>query len=322
MINVYKVLGNYFNKNDMSKVHLLSFGKDHLQRLTNSNSTNKYTTIIAFLTPLVAALATEIGNEDTSINIRKAKTDTVIETVSDFSHTMSDLEGVIANSLGGRNTEAYKEFYPNGLTEYSKPNKDNMVLYLGRISKAATKYTTQIGAIVTAKLLGLDTFYSTARTSQSTAVSDVANAKSDIVNNRANLEIGLNKSIHEIGMLYPGNVLPCIPLFNFNLLYSITHHPHDVHSGTIAVNGMVEIINRTLTDIITIEVRNTGTNAAIWIWLGATATDTNNAMAIKIEPAHATTIKPSDVGDLANTFLLVKNESSINVASYEITIIG
>ena len=100
------------------------------------------------------------------------------------------------------------------------------------------------------------------------------------------------------------------------------HHPHDVHAGTIIAGGLVEIINRKFTDNIELEVKNNGTNAAIWIWLGATATDTNNAWATKVEPGHSKTIKPSDIGDLANTFLLIKNESTVNVASYEITIIG
>jgi hypothetical protein len=106
------------------------------------------------------------------------------------------------------------------------------------------------------------------------------------------------------------------------LLYPITHHHHELLTGIIAINGMVEVINKTLTDTYTIVLNNPGTNAAIWIWLGATATDTNNAWATKVEPGHSKTIKPSDIGDLANTFLLIKNESTVNVASYEVTIIG
>ena len=322
MLNVNKLFGNFYDKEDISKAHFLAHAKDHLQRLTNSNTTHQYDSIIAFLTPLIAALSLEVVNEDTAINIRKAKTDTLGELSLGFSHTMSELEGVIAHSCGGKTSESFKEFYPNGLTEYSKPSRDNIEIYLGRITKATTKYSSLLNPADATTLLALQTNYDAARASQDKSKSDVANSKSVIINNRYNLEIGMSQSIHEIGRMYPGNVIACNPMFNFNLLYPITHHPHQVLNGTIIAEGTVVVINKTFTDTFTIEVENNGTNAAFWVWLGATSIDGDDSMAIEVQPGKTVTLKPSDLGDLKKTFLLIKNNSSVNVASYIVTIIG
>ena len=323
MLNVNKLLGNFYDKEDISKARFLAHAQDHLERLTNNNTTHQYDSIIAILTPLIAALKLEVGNEDTAINIRKAKTDTVDELTLVFSHTLSEMEGVIAHSCGGKTSESFKEFYPNGLTEYSKPNRDDIERFLGRITKATTKYSSLLDPADATVLLALETNYNAARSSQSKSKSDVANSKSEIINNRYNLEIGMSQSIHEIGRKYPGNVLPCIPLFNFGLLYSTTHHPHDEHDGTIAPQGTIVVINRATTDTVSIVAENPGTNADYFIWFGATSLDGDDSMSVKVPTGHSVTLKPSDIGgSSAKTFLLIKNGSSVNTASYIVTIIG
>ena len=132
----------------------------------------------------------------------------------------------------------------------------------------------------------------------------------------------MTESVRTIGKMYPGNVAPCIPLFNFNLLYPVGNHPHLVFTGDIAPHGVAEIINKLLTDTFTIVVKNTGETASLWIWIGATATDFDNKMAVEIKPGKTVTLKPSDIGDLIKTFLLIKNDNVVNTGSYEVTIIG
>ena len=90
----------------------------------------------------------------------------------------------------------------------------------------------------------------------------------------------------------------------------------------MAIGAQIDVVNRSVTDSITIIIRNTGTNADIMVWIGATATDAPNAQAIIVNAGKASTEIPSALGDLANTFLLVKNASEVNTASFQIEIIG
>ena len=322
MISVEKLFANLFDKPNMSRKHLLSFATDFLKRLTNANKLHLYDAWIAFLTPLVAAFEAEVSNEDLATNLRGIKTKSV-DTMSDvFSSTLSNLDGVIMRSLGGPDSEGYLEFYPKGKSEYNKPSREDIPTLVNRINALTAKYTIKLGDEVSSELLAIGINLRMARSAQVTVKVEVDQTRTLLKNNRLNLELGLTKTLHNICALYPGDIATCKGLVNFGLLYSSTHHPHDVHVGTIFAGGMAGIINRTFTDNIELEVNNPGTNAAIWIWLGATATDMNNALAIEIPPAHTANIKPSDLGDLKNTFLLVKNDSTVNEASYEVTIIG
>ena len=322
MITVEKFFANLFNKPGMSRDRLLNFATDFLKRLTNANKLHLYDELIAFLTPLVAAFEAEVSHEDLATNLRGIKTKAVVIMSNVFGTKLSELDGVIMRSLGGAESEGYLEFYPNGKSEYNQPTREHIPTLVNRINALTAKYTLKLGDEVSSELLAIGTNLRTARSAQVTVKGDVDQTKILVKSNRLDLELGLTKGVHKIAELHPGDVATCKGLVNFGLLYSSAHHPHDVHAGTIIVGGMVEIINRTFTDNIELEVKNNGTNAAIWIWLGATATDMNNALAIEIQPAHSANIKPSDLGDLKHTFLLVKNDSTVNEASYEVTIIG
>ena len=311
----------YFLSGDITKDRLLSFARDCFTRLTKDNTNHQFDDVLSFLNGVITQLSTDVNKKDSAFNIRKAKTDTVIETSHDLGATMSKLEGVIEFNLEDTK-DAYKEFYPNGISEYYGLTREQATQLAARITTATNKYTTELGPKVTAALLALETGYNTARSSQSAANSDVSTAKNISDKDCIQMDLGLRNAMHTVAMTYPDDPAKCNSLFNFNLLYSITHHHHDVHSGVIVAEGTVEVMNKTLTDNITIQLKNTGTNAAWWIWLGATAIDGDDSMAIMVEPGKTITIKPSDIGDLAKTFLLIKNNSSVNQAMYEITIIG
>jgi len=322
MITVEKFFANLFNHPNISRRHLLGFAIDYLARLAKANTSHQYDVMIAYLTPLVAAFATEVGNEDIALNLRKTQTNTVDQTSYNFGNTMSSLEGVIAYTLGGKTSEGYMEFYPHGLSEYNHPTREAMPVLVNRINLITGKYATPLGSTIAGQLLAIGTSFNAARTAQVSTNADLAQSKIAISTNRLALELGMTKGLHELAAMYPGNIVACNGLVNFNLLYSFTQHQHDVHDGTLVAEGTVDVLNRTMTDTVSIEVNNNGTNAPFWVWLGATATDTNNLLAVKVMPGHTVVLKPSDIGGPEKTFLLIKNDSSVNAASYIVTIIG
>ena len=75
-------------------------------------------------------------------------------------------------------------------------------------------------------------------------------------------------------------------------------------------------------DSITIAIRNKGINANIEVWLAATADGLPTKLMITVAPGKASIVVPSSLGDIDNTFLLIKNASGVNDAAYEIETIG
>ena len=321
-MTVEKALDNRFDKPGISRADLLIFAKDEVRRLKANNGTGLYTSQITFVTALIDLLDTELKVGDSSKNLRKGKTKSVDEMTVVFGNTMKDYENEIVRKIGGKTSPSVSEFYPNGHAEYISATRKEMDIFVPRIKTATMNHASQLGVELTAILVALDTDYNEARDSQNDTT-DLINAnKTHVTGDKLALAKGLNKVFHEIAAMHYEDIAPCIGLFNFNLLYPNTHQVRLVLKGDIAISGLIVLLNKLLTDNSSIEIKCTGINASLWLWLGATATDTDDRMAINIVPGNIVTIKPSDIGDLKKTFLLMKNDSSVNTASYEVTIIG
>ena len=322
MISSNKIFGNLFNTPLITPDRLLLGAKDHLVRITKGNTTHQFDAEIAILTPLIEVLEADVSNVDTTQNLQSGQTDEVDILTYNFHRTLSTLDGVIANSLGGKGTTAYKEFYPHGMTEYDQANRTTMVMLTTRVNKAATKYATQLGIVVTPKLQAFQAAYVTARGSQSTSIADLSSGKTDKKDSVIDVEVGLTQSLHKVGNLFPADVVKCSGFFNFNLFFTVGHRKHVLYNETLAVAGQVVVVNRSFTDNVTIIIRNTGTNADIIVWIGATSTDAPNAQAVTIKPGKSMSVLPSSLGDADSTFLWILNASDVNTANGQIETIG
>jgi hypothetical protein len=125
-----------------------------------------------------------------------------------------------------------------------------------------------------------------------------------------------------VGAAFPTDVDKCSTYFNFGLLYSPSHQKHETFVGDIPPQATNSVLNETLTDSMELTLRNTGTNANIQAWLAAAETDPAPADAVEVAPGKSAVVKPSDLGKAGNTFLLVKNPSTVNNAQYEIILVG
>jgi hypothetical protein len=238
-----------------------------------------------------------------------------------FKKTMSAKEGVIADLLT-KGSPAYLEFYPHGITEYSTANKTQMPVLVNRIKDAATKYNVQLGGALFTLLTGFATSYSDARQAQQQQMGDVEGSRTDRDTARTDAENALLTAIHTIALMFLGNVQACMQFFDFSLLFPQTHKKHLNLSGSISVHQIKEILNKSFTDSFEFAVRNTSTNANISIYLAATATEQPNGQSKEIKAGKVLHVKPAEIGDPDNTFLLIKNLSEVNEASYEVEISG
>jgi len=322
MISEEKLFGNPFSNGLITPLRLLLHAKDTLKRLIKGNTNHKFDDLIDTLTTNIALLEAEVGNVDTAVNLQGGQTDSVDAITLSFTQTMGDLDGVIAHALGGKSSNGYKEFYPNGMKDYSNPNRDEMPILTMRVNKAATKYAAQLGATDVAKLKSYTTSYTAARGAQTDSFTDVSAGRGARSVGRLNVELGLIQALGLVRYLFPTDIAICSSFFNFNLLYTVGHHKHINIVGSLAVGITYAAANRTFTDNASIIIRNKGTNAAITVWIGEMATVTPNSMAITVQPGKTSVVVPSSIGDLVNTYLLIYNESTVNTAEYEIVIIG
>ena len=322
MISSNRLFGNLFNSKDITPDRLVIFAKDEFARLTKGNGTGLFTAQLAILAPLIATLEADVSGVDTTLNLQSGQTDEVDLITYEFATTLSALEGVIANSLGGKDTIGFKEFYPHGLKEYSKISRPKMPTYLTRIFKAATKYSTELGVIVSDKLKEFEPKYIAARDVQNTSITGLSSTRTDRNIAETKLGKGLTQSVHLVGSIFPADEVKCGGFFNFNLLYTTAHRKHIFYNGTLLVEETKTIINRSFTDNVTIAIRNKGTNADIEVWLALTADGLPSILLATVAPGKASIVVPSSLGDIDNTFLLVKNASAVNPATYEIETIG
>ena len=321
MFSIEKLLGNIFESPLISLIRLLTYAKDHQLRLTKKNPGGIFTAIIAELVLLISLLEDEVGSLDSLINLQLGKTQTVDDVVAAFSKAMSRLEGFIAHAVGGRENASFFEFYPHGISEYSRPGREEMLTLTLRVKQAANNHRAQLGDDVADELVSFEDAYKKARNSQLGTKTDVTTHRENKGDNRLNLENGLVKSLHTVGAAFPGDIEKCAPYFNFNILFVHPRHKHNIFSGNLLINETKTVLNKTLNDRMGLEVTNTGTNANIIIWLAATATTAPNAHAVTILPGKTVNLLPSDLGELSSTFLLVKNESNVNEAMYEVVLL-
>ncbi len=322
MISSNRLFGDLFDGKDITPDRLVIFAKDEFARLTKGNGGGLFTSQLAILATLIATLEADVSGVDTTLNLQSGQTDEVDLVTYEFGSTLSSLEGMIAYNLGGKDTIGFKEFYPHGRTEYSKISRPKMPKLLNRIFKAATKYSTELGVTITAQLKGFEAKYSTARDVQNTSITGLSSTRTDRNTAETGMRKGLTQSVHLVGSIFPTDVVKCSGFFNFNLLYTTAHRKHIFYNDTLIVDEIKTIINRSFTDNVTIAIRNKGTNADIEVWLAATADGLPTILLCTVASGKASIVVPSSLGDIDNTFLLIKNASAVNPAIYEIEIIG
>ncbi len=322
MISKETIFGNLFDSAKIIPVRLLIFAKDAVANMTSNNATHEYDDEIAILIPVIAQLETEISVLDSALNLRSGETDELDGVVALFVKTMSAQEDVIADKFGSKDTVGFKEFYPSLLQEYHGANRTTLPTLTDRVSKAAIKYTTILGAPLATKLQSFFIDYKATRTIQSNLTGTVGMTRSNRSVANLKLELALTGTVHFIAAKFPGDVVTCSKFFNFNLLFTVGHHKHTIYSGTLGVEEIKEVLNQLFTDNWSIIIRNKGLNAAFEVWLGASDTETVALKSVTIQPGKASILKPSDLGNLTNPFLLIKNLSAVNDAIYEIVVIG
>ncbi len=322
MIAAEKLFGNFLDDPRIINSRLYNFSLGTLSHLTAANGGGDYTVLINLISPLITTFGTEIGDVDAALNTQLGKTQTADQVMAAFGLTMKQKEGIIAGAVGGFGSGAYLEFYPHGFGEYTSATKTDMPTFTLRIKTATNAHSVELGAPLTTLLAGFNAQWVNARTDQTTQFATVDDSRTDRTDARVALELGLLTTVHTVAAKFPGDVETCNSFFDFNLLFTHTVHRFTTKAGVLAPGEIKVILNHTLTDTNSLQVQNPDDNADFVIYLAHTGTDAPAGSGVTVKVGHGKRPKPSDLGSLSNTFLLIKNLSDINEGAYIVKVGG
>lgn len=158
-----------------------NFGKialTHLDRLKTNNQEGQFTTLIEATQPLYDAYKEAVSDEAFETALREGKTISVDAAIKGLKHFASRKEGVIADAFDGK-PEIYEQFFPHGLTEYSKATKKNIDTLFNRLVKTMQAHTAKLGDEMAEQALVLYNNYVAIRDVQLQAIGEVKELDSD-----------------------------------------------------------------------------------------------------------------------------------------------
>lgn len=322
MISTEKIFENIFDDVKIINSRFYNFSGDTLSKLTAADGGGDYTDLINLITPLIVTFGTEIGDTDVALTIQKGKTLTNDMVMAAFQFTMKEKQGVIANAVGGFDSAAYLEFYPQGLGEYTQCTKTQMPTLTNRVFTAATAHSVALGAPLTTLLTGYKAQWALSRDTQMQQFGTVDDSRTERTEARVALELGMLTVVHTIAAKFPGDVDACDNFFEFSLLFAHTVHRNKTFAGSIGPGEIIAILNHSLTDTNSIQSQNPDDNADWQIYIGHTATSQPNGTGRLVKAGKSSRPKPSDLGNLADTFLLIKNMSDVNEGAYVVKVGG
>ena len=210
---------NFLSSREITPTRLRNAAESTENRLTADNAGGDWTPVLAPLSSAVAALSTELGDVDTAFNIRLGRTMTVDQVIAGFKKYVSNREPFVAEALGGRDTPAYLEFYPAGISEYSKATKTNIETMLARVREASSTHTALLGPTLTAGLGGWEGTYEAARDAQEAQKGNLGDNRAERTAACKAVEVAYLAVLFFIGYKFPGNIEKCAQYADLSLLY-------------------------------------------------------------------------------------------------------
>jgi hypothetical protein len=177
------------------------------------NGGGAFTTMITDTTTAYTNYFGSMSDEDIKFAIQQGLTIAVNNAVENFMKAVSQKEGLVRATFG-KDSREYQEFFPLGVTEYSKATLQNVEMLMQRFVSAANRYSVQLGAALETEFQGYLTAFTSARTSQLLKLGEVADSKTDTSFKRDDVENELMKNVHLIGAMYVGDINTCMDFFD------------------------------------------------------------------------------------------------------------
>ena len=213
MMNMETFFKNHFDTKEISDDNIRKFTEIHLQRMAAKNGGGEFTQMITATTTAYTNYFGSMTDEDTKFAVQQGLTIAVNNAVENFKKAVSQKEGLVRGNFGKDSTE-YQEFFPLGVTEYSKATLQNVEMLMQRMVTAANAHVAQLGIPFLTEFQGYLSAFQSARGAQLLKIGEVVDSKTDTSFKRDTVEIELMKNVHLIGAMYVGDINTCMDFFD------------------------------------------------------------------------------------------------------------
>ena len=319
-----KILENPFDDIRITDPRMYNFSNRAIQAMDAANTGGRFTGILDNWRTPVAVMYAQLSSLDLGMNIQLGLTQTNDQVLAAFKKKMSDEEPFIARGLGGRDTLAYKEFYPHQLSEYTNATKTEMLILVTRAAVVGTKYEKQIGKPLADELVQLQKDWDSTRTKQTLQFATVDGTRASKSKARLDLEFACQISYLDIARLFAGDPKGAKQFVNTDLLFPLSNSlASHVYNGTTDAGTITLVVHDNLSDDteIAVKIISVGTQVIVFV------ADNDKAQPVGVgkllnprkNAYHFTGVELGTKGS-AKTYLLISNQSATDKATWEITV--
>lgn len=204
MINLKKFAVNHFDTKEISDDKLKKLSEIAIQNFIANNPGSIYDTLILEITAAHTGYYGAITDEDVKTAIKEGSTVAMNGALKLFKETVSQKEGIIRGTYGV-DSPTYQEFFPHGLTEYTKSTLATAETLMDRMVTAATTHVADLTAAFVTLFTNLKTSFTAKRDAQLLLIGEVKGKKTATMKNRDVLEVVLMKGVLTVAIDNIGN---------------------------------------------------------------------------------------------------------------------
>lgn len=213
MIDLSVFFHNHFDSERISDDRFNNFTNDHLQRLS---ATGNYSTLVTTLSDVYTNWSGATLTEATQEAIKQGQSKSMKASLAAMIAAVRQKEGTVRGQYG-RDSNAYQEFFPEGLDEYNHANLGNIDIKMKRLIAAATAHADDVPGLAE-QFTDLFTAFTKARNAQRGGKGQVSSAKTTSTHTRDVVEQQLMVNVLTIALDHIGDVNGGLAYFDQALL--------------------------------------------------------------------------------------------------------
>jgi hypothetical protein len=178
-------------------LRLLWFANDHRAKLAANNPGGLYDVDLAAIDEAIGGFTESCREEDTRVNLRQAKTESLDDWKAEAMDFLSITKGLITYAFR-ENPPACERFYPHGMTEYRDATREELDLLLQRFLDVVQEYAAVLPPDVLTDIARIRAGYGEALSAQVAQKGEVSESRLSSSVSRITLEDQLMKNLHDI----------------------------------------------------------------------------------------------------------------------------
>ena len=313
---------NHFDSDRISDDNMDLFSQDHIERTKANNPGNIYDGIIANTEKAYGDYYTAKTSESFLLAQKEAATVYEEQDTTEFNTLVSMKEGIVRGTWGVASPQ-YQEFYPHGISEYTKANRAGLNELMDRFLQTATKYGEELPPNFVEAFATIIENYKAHRTAQLGKMGTVSGDKLTTAQNRDVLEIQLMYNVLFIAKENIGHPEAMKVYFTQHLIERAgktdggEQPPVEAMTGTVPQGENLELMHGGFDANSEFRFTNTG-QSVLRFYTSNLPDDPVPGTYLEVAASEEATAFASELGSEENLFLMVFNPDTELEGGYEV----